>query len=152
MIKLNPKLPLYHYTNFDSAARILVSGGIKPSVPNTYLSINLKGEFDEYAPTGPEGAGWISGRSNTPNIFLTNTPPELILSEDFGSNNEKNCVFIITIEDILSQNLVVFQNPSKEYPNIYNVPCQNQNTKLLINKDKIYYLEDVRMIEISKKY
>ena len=102
--------------------------------------MNLEGKFDYEYPTGPKGAGWIGGRSNTPNIFLTDTSPEFMKIQDFGSNQDKQYAFMITIEDIISQDLRIYPNPSKEYPNIYNIPCITEMTELKINPEKIIRL------------
>ena len=132
---------LYHYTTSENALKILSSGIIVPSIPYTYLSINLLGGFDVQSPTGPKGAGWVSGRSQFPNIFLTDTPPQQIYTESFGSNHNKDYAFWMTIGDILNQNLSVYQNPSYEYPNIYNILCPNPNVKLDIDPEKIINLK-----------
>jgi hypothetical protein len=139
MIVLPLQKVLYHYTSYEKSLEILSSKSIYPSVPGTYLSVNSEGVFDVASPTGPKGAGWISGRSKIPNIFLTDTLPSLLEMEDFGSNHDKYCAFTISVEDIINQNLRVYQNPSKEYSNIFNIPCE-KGQELVISPDKILIL------------
>jgi len=123
----DPEKMLFHYTNRAKGEEIIRTGEIKPSKPRTYLSVNENGDFDSTLPTGPPGKGWISGTSEIPNIFLTDTPPDQIGKKPFGVGpNYCDYSFPITVGEILNQGLRIYKNPSREYPNIYNVPSPDR--------------------------
>lgn len=113
---------LYHYTSEQKALQIRSSGLLAPSAPWLYLSVNLRGVFDSELPTGDPGEGWVSGRSEVPNIFLTDLPTDMVLAAPQGIVAAEEYVVSVPVKRIHAQGLSVFKNPSKEYDHIYNVP------------------------------
>ena len=133
-------LILYHYTDEEHIEKIKESGILKPSKPGEYLSLNINGKFDEV--NSDRRTGLLGGRSETPNIFLTDAKPDEVSIKKSNKNYKTlgatyfiDYAVILTVSDILEQGFKVYKNPSTEY-SFYNVPCPEGST-LKINPDKI---------------
>lgn len=107
----------------EKAEKILETGQIPPAKPLAFLSLNRDGQFDDAYEDGPVGNRSITGRSYTPNVFLTNFPPNTPIDVDLGPRlGYEYYIFLVTPEEIIEQNLRVFPNPSTEFSFVFNVP------------------------------
>jgi len=110
---------LYHYTTEQGGHAIAKEGLIRPSPPETYLSVNEDGIFD----AGIFGAG-KADRSLTPNVFLTDVPPASIYENlDVLPENKRPPKYVVTIgeKDVMRQGFKVYRNVRDI--RVYNVPC-----------------------------
>jgi hypothetical protein len=113
---------LYNYTTRENAENIKKSREIKPSPAGLYLSVNELGKFDYLYSGREKNKVWIDGRSDIPNIFLTDIPPEELTENCLGIGKKPECAFLITAKEIIEQGLNVYQNPGTQYSKFYNVP------------------------------